>query len=124
MVGFAGNGHVGTLADPHVLHAEHQQREHQQHHAQRTGCLIIKLRTGNVEVDLRGQYVEVAAEDQRVTEVRQRLNNDDQERVGQCRFQQRHKHLGKGLEAVGAQRVGRLFQRRMDGLDRPIEDHE
>ena len=52
---------------------------------QRGGAALVVLRADDREEDLGGEHVEIAAEHQRVAEIRQALHEADQEGVGESR---------------------------------------
>ena len=123
-VGFAGDGDVGAVANPQILRDEDAEREEEQERAEGTGRGVIELRTGDVEVNLGGDDVEAAAQNQRVTEVGERLHEHQQEGVGERRAQQREDNLEEGLEAAGAQRIRGFFNRGVNGFQRAVQNHE
>ena len=103
---------------------EDAEREQQQQRAEGAGGGVVELRTSDVEVNLRGDDVEAAAQNQRVTEVGERLHEHQQEGVGERRAQQREDNLEEGLEAAGAQRIRGFFNRGVNGFQRAVQNHE
>ena len=98
------------LAPEHgALQEERAEREDQQQDPERCRAPLVELGADHREEDLGRQHTEIAAEQDRVAEVGDGLDEADQERVGEAGAHQRQRDVGEHAPAVGAQRLRRFL---------------
>ena len=74
-----------------MLQPERREREAEQHDRQHGGAALVVRGADDGEEDLRRQHLEIAAEHERVAEIRQALDEAEQEGVGEARPHQRQR---------------------------------
>src|SRR4029434_6711958 len=92
----AGAGGVGRAPEPAALSVEGAEREHEEHDREHGGAAPIVLSTDHGEEDRDRQHLEIAAEDERVTEVGEALDEAEEERVGEPGAHERERHRPEG----------------------------
>ena len=103
---------------------EGAEREREQQEAERRRPSLVELGADDREEDLGGQHAEVAAEQDRIAEVRERLDEAHQERVGEPGPHQRQRDVGEDAPAPGAQRLRRFLDAGRHALDHADQHQE
>jgi hypothetical protein len=109
-VAFAGHRRVHLAPEHAALDDERRKREQQQQDAQRGRTSLVELRAHDGKEHFGRQHVEIAAQHDRIAEVRDRLDERDEERVRKARAHQRQRDIDERAEPVGAQRLRGLFE--------------
>ena len=100
---FAGDGGVGLLADGDLLDEKSDEREHQQHQRQHGGAALIGRGTDDGEKNLCRENFEIAAEHERIAEIRHALDEAEKKGVGDARPHQRQSDGGENRRRFCAQ---------------------
>ena len=95
----AGDGHETAPREQSPLDHEQRQRQRQQDNRQRRRSPRVLLHADNREIDRNRKHFEVAAEQERVAEIRKTFYEYDQERVRQTRRHQRQRDRCEGPQA-------------------------
>ena len=122
-VALAGERRVEATAEEPALRNECRERQQQQYEAERCRAALVELRADDGVEDLGRQHRKVAAEKDRVAEVGNRLDERDQERVGEAGAHQRERDVGENAPAVGAQRLRGFLETRRHAFDH-ADQHE
>ena len=123
-IALAGHGGKVPPRQPEALGEEGGKCEDQKDGGQHGGAGGVVLRADDGKEDLGRQHAARPAKDQRVAEIGHRLDEPDQEGIGEARRHQRQRDLAERPPAVGAQRLARLFHRGADTIDDPDQDQE
>jgi hypothetical protein len=123
-VSLAGDGGVRAPTEPAPLGVEGAEREGKQHDREHRGAAAIVLGPDHRKEDRDREYREIAAEDERIAEVGEALDEAEQECVGEAGPHERERDRGEGTPAIGPQRLGGLLHRRADAFHDPDEDEE
>ncbi len=82
--------------------------------------IVVLARHG--QKDLRREHCDVARDKERVAQVGQRLDEQEQKGTCQARDEQRYGHGAKNVQLVGPQAVGGLFHRGVQALQHGAND--
>ena len=123
-IALAGDRRVDALAEPGVLHEERRKREAQEHDREHGGAALVVRGADDGEEDLRRQHLEIAAEHERVAEIRHALDEAEQEGVGEPRPHQRQRDGAERRPALRPQGLRRLLERGADALHDADQDQE
>src|SRR5438093_4025780 len=120
----AGDGGVRAPPEPAPLGIEGAEREHEEHDREHGGSAAVVLSPDDRKENRDRQHVEIAAEDERVAEVGEALDEAEQERVGETGAHQRERDSGERAPAIGTERLCRLFHRWADAFHDTDEDEK
>ena len=111
--GFAGQCRRRLGFQVVLLHCKHCERDAQQHDRHRRRALFVVC-AGDLQIDRSGERIVAAADDHRVCEVGDGLDERDEERVAEAGEQQRKRDARENFEAGSAHIPGGFFQRGID----------
>ena len=104
------------MAEPRLLQGKRRQAGGQEDDAQRRGQRLVEA-ADDGEIDLCGEDLELAPQDDRVTKIGQRLHDGEKKRVRDSRPQERQRHLPEGLPRPRSQGQAGLLQRGIHRFD-------
>ena len=113
----AGDRGIAFLPEPHPLGVEGRKGEKEQNDGQNGGAALIVLRADDGEENLGREHVEIAAQNQRISEIGHAFDEAQQERIGETGSHQRQGDRPEGLPPVRPQGLRRLLHRRGYPLD-------
>ena len=122
--GFTAHRHEVLAAYPVVLQQVYGESRNEQHERKR--CAAFKVvHAGNLQISLCREHREgVSAQDLRCCEVGERTGENEKKRVGDAGNGKRHRDRTKDRKTRSAQRIGSVFQVRIDARENGRERHK